>query len=410
VSRERLGRDFGWLWAAFSVSALGTWLAFDAFPLVAILALHARPIEVSLLASVGLAAAALAAVPLAPWVERRRKRHVMMAMDGLRFVALATVPAAYAVGRLRFGQLLVVAAVVATADICFRAAGGACVKSLVGSGHLLTANARFESTAWTATMVGPPLGGALIGVFGPVTTIVADAVSYLLSALGIAAIRADEPLPASSAHDRRLLEGWSYILRHDRLRGLFFNTVLVNGLVLATAPLVAVLMLGRLHIAAWQYGLAFAAPCLGGLLGARLSRRLTPQLGQHAVLRRAGTLRACWSVGLAFIPGGWAGVAVVAAVQLGLVTCVGTFNPVFATYRLEHTPSEHIARTLTAWTVTSRVTVALLTALWGLLAAIIGLRAAIAVAGVLMLATPLLLPANAGARTGAEDREALVAA
>ena len=414
MGRQTLGHDFGWLWAAYSVSILGTCLAFDAFPLIAILALHASPIEVSLLASVGLAMAAAAAVPLGPWVERRRKRRVMVAMDALRFVALASVPACYAIGELRFGQLLAVAAVVGAADICFRAASGAYLKGLVAPEHLLAANARLESTTWTATMIGPPVGGALIGMFGPVITVVTDAASYLLSALGLGLISRGEALPVHPDRGRwqrqELLDGWRFILGHRPLRGLFLNTVAVNGLVLATAPLVAVLMLGRLHIAPWQYGLAFAAPCLGGLVGARLSRRLAPLLGQHAVLRRAGTLRACWSIGLAFIPGGWAGVALVAGVQLGLVTCMGMFNPVFATYRLEQTPTDRLARTLTAWTVTSRISVAVLTAGWGALAAVVGLRAAIAVAGALMLATPLLLPAGADLPAPAREPEALVAA
>ncbi len=191
-------------------------------------------------------------------------------------------------------------------------------------------------------MVGPPLGGALIGIFGPVTTVVADAVSYLLSALGLSAISRHDvrPVRAGSARRRRgeVLEGWRYIRQHPSLRALLANTAVVNGLIMATAPLIAVLMLGRLHIAPWQYGLAFAAPCLGGLIGARLARRLVARHGQHTVLRRAGTWRACWSIGLAFVPGGWAGVGLVALVQLGLVTCCGVFNPVSATYRLEQTP------------------------------------------------------------------------
>jgi len=390
--------QFGWLWAAFGVSTLGTWVAFDAFPIVAILALHARPFEVSLLAAAGLAVSAVLAVPLGPWVERRRKRRVMIAMDCLRFVALASIPAAYATGCLRFGQLLVAAVVVGAADICFRAASGACLKGLVPREHLLTANGRFESTTWTATMVGPPLGGALIGIFGPVTTVIADAVSYLLSALGVGAIAGQEPQPvgATSGRMRRgdALEGWRYILRHPVLRALLANTALVNGLILAPAPLIAVLMLGRLHVAPWQYGLAFAAPCLGGVVGARVARHLAVRYGQSTLLRRAGTLRACWSIGLAFIPGGWAGVALVALIQLGLVTCCAVFNPVSATYRLEHTPADRIARTLAAWTITTKLTVAVLTATWGVLASVMGVRIAIGLAGVVMLATPLLLPSR----------------
>ncbi len=389
-----MGRDFGWLWAAFAASTVGTWLAFDAFPLIAILALHAGPAEVSALAAVGLAVGAVVAVPLGPWVELRRKRPVMIGMDLTRCAALASVPAAFALGWLSFVQLLVVAVVVGAADIAFKAANGAFLKALVRAEDLLVANARFESTTWTATALGPPLGGAMIGLLGPVTTVIANAVSYLLSALGLRAIGWSEPRPARVASRPRagdLLEGWRSILSSPALRPLFFNTVLVNGLILATAPLVAVLMLGDLGFAPWQYALAFGAPCVGGLIGSRLSRRLVARHGQRRVLLGAGALRACWSCGLALVVPGAPGLALVIGVQFGLVTCVGVFNPVFATYRLERTETGRIARTLSAWSVTGSATVAVMTALWGVLAAVVGVRAAIALAGVLMLFTPLLL-------------------
>jgi MFS family permease len=391
-----LGREFGWLWGAYAVSTFGTWLAFDAFPLIAILVLHAGPGQVSVLAAAGLAVGAALAVPLGPWVEFRRKRPVMIAMDLTRFAALMSIPAAFALGRLSFGQLVIVAVVVGAADIAFKAAGGACLKALVRPGDLLVANARFESTTWTATVLGPPLGGAAIGLLGPVTTVVADGVSYLLSAIGVRAIGGHEPPPVRTRSARpragEVLEGWRYILGHPALRPLFFNTVLVNGLVLATAPLLAFLMLGRLGFAPWQYGLAFAAPCVGGLIGSRLAPRLVARFGRHDVIRRAGTLRACWSLGLAFVRPGIAGLVLVMAVELGLITCMGVFNPVFATYRLEETASDRVARTLSAWSVTSSATIAALTALWGVLAQLAGARTAIAIAGLLLLATPLLLP------------------
>jgi Major Facilitator Superfamily len=394
-----LGRRFGWLWAAYAVSTLGTWLAFDAFPLIAVLVLHAGPAEVSALAAAGLAVGAVVAVPLGPWVESRRKRPVMVAMDVTRFAALATVPVAYALGRLGLAQLVVVSVVVAAADIAFRAASGAFLKALVRPGDLLVANGRFEATAWTATMLGPPLGGAAIGVLGPVATVLADAASYLLSAAGIRAIGGPQPRPARAAASRPragdLLAGWRYVLSHPALRPLLFNTILVNGLILATSPLLAVLMLGRLGFAPWQYGLAFAVPCAGGLLGSRLARPLVDRYGRHRVMRAAGTLRVCWSLGLAFIRPGYPGLLLVIAVELGLITCCAVFNPVFATYRLEQAPTDLVARTLSAWSVTANATVAAMTALWGLLAAVTGPRTAIGVAGALLLATPLLLPRRA---------------
>jgi MFS family permease len=394
--RRDLGRQFGWLWAAYAVSAYGSGLGFGAFGLIAIRVLHCGPAEVSALAAAGLAAGAAVAVPLGPWMEFRRKRPAMIAMDLTRFAAVASIPAAFALGRLTFAQLLVVSVIVAAAKIAFRAASGAYLKTLVPPEDLLVANGRFESTTWAAIVVGPPLGGAAIGLFGPVTTVAADAISYLLSAAGIGAIGGGEPRPARTDAARApasdLLDGWRYILTSPALRPVFLNQLLVGGLIMATEPLIAVLMLGRLGFAPWQYGLAFAAPCIGGLIGARLARRLVARFGEHKVMLTAGTLRACWLPGLAFIRPGAAGIVLVIAVQFGLVTCMGVFNPVLATYRLQRTGKDRVARTLSAWSVSSNVTIAALTALWGLLASVTGPRTAMAAAGLLILATPLLLP------------------
>ncbi|MGW5351599.1 MFS transporter [Streptomyces sp. NPDC004031] len=395
---QRLGRRFAWLWGAYGTSALGTWLAFGAFPLIAIRVLHAGPAEVAALSATGAAVGAAVAVPLGPWVEFRRKRPVLVALDLVRCAALLTVPLAYALGALTFVQLLAVSVVVAAADIGFRTASGAYLKTLLPPEHLLTANARFESTAWSTTIVGPPLGGAAIGLLGPVATVVADAASYLLSALGIRASGrgGDEPrpdrgkIPRTRARD--LLDGWRYILADPALRPLFFCAALFNALVMAAEPLLAVLMLGRLGFTPWEYGLAFAAPSLAGLLGSRLARRLVTRFGQHRVLVGSGTLRALWPVGLAFIGPGAGGLALVIGVELGLIFCCAVFNPVYATTRLERAAPDRVARILSAWAVTTKASTALLTAVWGVLGALVGPRPALALAGVLVLATPLLLP------------------
>ncbi|MFB7864908.1 MFS transporter [Streptomyces sp. NPDC056069] len=452
--RVALGRRFGFLWTAYGVSAFGSSLAFNALPLLAIRELHAGPTRVAALASVGAAVGAALAVPLGPWVEFRRKRPVMIAMDLLRFGALASVPAAYALGLLGFAQLLVVSAVVAAAGITFGAASGAYLKWLVGPDDLLTANSRFEGTTWTSILLGPPLGGVLLGALGPVVTVAADALSYLLSALGIHAIGGHEPLPAPKASPsptgecslpdvgqastgqvpgdtttnrsvreapaahlgepaaapaltsaptpgadapRRsraggLTEGWRYILGDPVLRPLFFHTILVNALILAPEPLLAVLLLDRLGFSPWQYGLAFALPCAGGLVGSRVARPLAARFGARRVLLASGTLRTLWPIGLAFVGPGTAGLLLVMVIEFGLIACMGVYNPLFATRRLERTPQERTARTLSAWTVSGRAVIATLTATWGLLAAAVGPRTAIAAAGVLLLATPLLLP------------------
>ena len=396
-TRRSLGRQFGWLWAAYAVSAYGSALGFGAFPLIALLVLDAGPVQVSVLAAVGPAVGALIAVPLGPWVEFRRKRPVLIAMDLVRFAAIMTIPVAYALGRLGFGQLLAVSAVVAAARIAFTGAAGAHLKALVRPDDLLVANARFESTTWSSIAVGPPLGGAAIGLFGPVVTVVVDALSYLLSGLGIAAIRGREQPPPPRTAERRarageVLDGWRFLLGHRDLRGLYLNQLVVAGLIMATEPLLAVLLLGELDFAPWQYGLAFAVPCVGGLIGSRLAHRVVARWGQHRILRTVGTLRAVWLIGLAFVQPGVAGLLTVIAVEFAIIISMSLFNPVLATYRLEHTPGDRVVRTLTAWSVSSSAAIAVLSALGGLLAAATGPRTAIVVAGVLILASPLLLP------------------
>ncbi|MCZ4612363.1 MFS transporter, partial [Streptomyces sp. Lzd4kr] len=418
--------------AAYAVSSLGTGLAFDAFSLIAVVVLHAGATEVSLLAASGLAVGAALAMPLGAWVEFRPKRPVMVAADLIRCAALLSLPVAFALDALDLGQLLLVSVAVAAADITFNAASGAYLKSLLPPQDLLVANGRFEATMWTATALGPPLGGAAFGMLGPMATVLANAAGFLLSALGLRAIGGEEgqqsrgrgfearkerqqphgeehaprkerqqphpDAPSGRPPARDLRAGWRHLLSEPALRPLFLNTVLVNSLIMASAPLLAVLMLGRLGFAPWQYGLAFAVPCLGGLLGSRLSRRLTARHGSHRILLAAGTLRACWPVGLAFVGPGTPGLLLVMAVEFGLITCAGVFNPVLATSRLELTPPDRVTRTLAAWSISTRTATAATTALWGWLAALTGPRTAITLAGALLLATPLLLPWHEHAR------------
>ncbi|MFE0026480.1 MFS transporter [Amycolatopsis sp. NPDC059021] len=399
-----MGRAFGWLWAAYAVSAYGTGLGFGAFSVVAIVVLHAGSAEVAALSSSGLLIGALLAVPLGPWMEFRAKRPVMIAMDVVRFAALATLPLAYWLDVLSFAQLLVISVVTAAAKIAFTAAGGAYLKTIVPADRLLVATSRFEATTWSATVVGPPVGGAVIGLVGPVATVVIDAVSYLFSALGIAAIREPEP-PAKKTSTRRrgdIVEGWRYIFTHDTLRPLFLNAMLVNGFIMAGEPLLSVLMLSHLGFEVWEYGLAFAVPCIGGLIGARLSRRVAARWGEPRVLRVFGTLRACWPLGLAFVRPGVAGLVIVMVTEFGLIVCASLFSSVLSAYRLNHTEADRRARVLAAWSIGTSTSIAVLTLLWGLLAQLIGPRAALALAGILVLGTPFLLRSRS---TLGEQRE-----
>jgi len=332
---------------------------------------------------------------------------------------MMSLPVSYALGVLGFWQLLVVSVIAAAAKIAFTSASGAYLKSLVPREQLLVANARFGSTTWTVTAAAPPLGGVAITLLGPVATVTADAVSYLLSAAAVLAINGKKedlperapltpaPLTVSSrVHD--LAAGWRYLLADPVLRRLLANSVLTGALILATEPLFAILLLSQLKFTPWMYGLAWGVPCVGGFIASRLASRLAARFGRQRLLLVTGWGRACFPVGLAFTFTGLGGLAFFIVFQTGLIIFMGLYTPVYQTYRMERLADDRISRALTAWSITSNATIAAVTALWGVLATLTTPRIAIAAAGVLLLATPALLPrADIEAAAGPSDPRVL---
>ena len=398
-----LGSDFRRLWSAYAISEFGTGVGFGALPLVAVLVLRVPEFQVSLLAALaGLAAAALA-LPAGPFVEFHRKRPVMIAADLARFAALASVPVAMAADALTYLQLCLVAVVQTMSALVFASASGSHLKALAGPADRDTANGRFEATFWTAYSAGPALGGALTSAFGVAWTITADAVSFLLSALGVRSLRTPEPEPPARqapvdrrARVREITGGWHYIMGRPGMRALFLNSQIFGAAMMAASPLLAVLMLGELGFAAWQYGLAWGLPCLGGVLGALAMRPLTRRHGRDRVLLGAGVFRALWLVPLAVLPAGIAGLVVVVVVEFFALFGSGVFNPAFATYRMTETDDGHLSRVIACWAISSRTLQPLGIALGGALAAVTSVRLALLACGLGVLASAAFLPWRAG--------------
>jgi hypothetical protein len=272
---------------------------------------------------------------------------------------MMTIPAAYAFGWLSFVQLLVVSAVVAAAKIAFNAASGAYLKPSCGrrtcSWPTRGSSPRPGAPSWSGRR-SAGRRSACSARSPPWWPTRSATCSRPLGITAIAARKNTRSVPREPGPRLRpgdLLDGWRYILTHPGLRPLFFNNLrgqradhgdrAADRRAHARPP--------RVRAVAVRPGVR--RPCVGGLIGSRLARRLVARFGRHRVCSRRGTLRACWSLGLAFIRPGAAGLVLVIAVQFGLVTCMGVFNPVFATYRLEHTEKDRIARTLSAWSVTA---------------------------------------------------------
>ncbi|SFN95914.1 Predicted arabinose efflux permease, MFS family [Streptomyces sp. cf124] len=339
-------------------------------------------------------ASALIALPLGVRIEHQYKRPVMITADLARCVLLASIPVAMGFDRLTFTQLCVVGVLQTAASVAFDAASGAHLKALVLPEHRLRANSLFETTNWISVSAGPPVGGLLIGALGAAATTVVDALSFLGSAVGIRRIRQPEPAPPAraAAHlGRDIAAGWQYLLRHPGLRPLFFNALLFGGSVMMASPLMAVLMPDELGLAPWQYGLALGLPCLGGVLGSRLTPLLTRRFGQRRVLLVSGVARTLWTILLPLTPSGAPGLCLIVAADFGLLFSAGVFNPSFTTYRMAATPDAFMSRVGTSWSVGAKTCQAAFVIAGGLIAAA-GVRGALFVAGLLCMASALLLP------------------
>ena len=249
-------------------------------------------------------------------------------------------------------------------------------------------------------MVGPPLGGAAIGLFGPVTTVVADAVSYLLSAARASARSAgSEPRPArpdaAAAAGRRPARR---LALHPRPPGaapaVLQHRSLVNGLIMADRAAAR-----RPHARPPRVRAVAVRPRLRRALRRRPARLAAGPPARRPVraapgpAHRRDAARAAGRVGLAFIAPGRGRAAAghrrrARADHLHAASSTRCSPPTGST----RPPTDRVARTLSAWSVSSSASIAALTALWGVLASVTGPRTAIAIAGVLLLATPLLLP------------------
>lgn len=397
-----LSRDFYRLWGAYSVSELGSSVGAGALPLVAILLLDSSSLQVSLLAVISGIASAVIVLPLGPWIEFRRKRPVMCGADLLRCAALASIPVTAALHELTYAQLCVVAIVQTTGGIAFGAASSAHLKNLVTTEQRVTAIGRLDTSQWTANSIGSPIGGILVSWLGTTASVTVDAVSFLLSALGIRRLRSPEPPPPprhpATRRGREIIEGWRYILHHASLRALLINALIFGGAIMAAMPVVTVLMLRDLHLAPWQYGLALGLPCVGGILGSLTAGPLTNRYGLHAVLLTTGVGRTLWMGLIPLAQPGTPGLIVIVIAETLLLFFAGAFNPTFATYRMTHTSEHCLSRVLTAWSISSKLTQPIFIAATGILAAATDPRTAITATAALTAASAAFLPWKATLR------------
>ena len=225
--------DFLLLWGAQSVSEVGSQITNLALPLAAILVLHATTFEVAALNVVDLLPFALFSLPAGVWVDRLRRRPILIAADWGRGIALASIPIAYALGGLTLIQLFAVGFATGTLTVFFDVSYQAYLPSLVGREYIGDGNSKLEVTRSAAQVSGPGLAGVLIGALKAPYTIALDAASFVASALLMTAIRRVEELPETLIASRKrmreeIADGLRYVIGHPIMRPLLVFVAVSN--------------------------------------------------------------------------------------------------------------------------------------------------------------------------------------
>src|SRR4051795_11266543 len=185
--------DFMKLWLGQTVSELGSVVTRTAVPLVALLVLGAGPFEMALLVVSASLAVLLVGFFAGAWVDRLRRRPLLIWADVLRAVLLFSIPAAYLAGALRIEQLYVVVFVEGCLGAFFDAAYPAYVPSLIGVDRVIDGNSKLATSSSLAEIGGPGLAGGLVQLIGAPFAILVDAISFAVSAVSLLLIRTPEP-------------------------------------------------------------------------------------------------------------------------------------------------------------------------------------------------------------------------
>jgi MFS family permease len=275
--------DFRGLFASTTVSQFGQQVTLLALPLVAVLALDASEFQVGLLFAFTTAAFLLVGLPAGAWVDRMRRRRVLIVSDLARAALLVTIPVAWWTDLLTLWQLYVVALASGVFTVFFDVAYQSYLPHLVGRAKLVEGNTKLEGVRAVSDVAGPGLAGQLIQALTAPVALLVDAIAMALSATFVARIRKreDKPERKPDANLRReIAEGLRFVLGHRLLRPIAICTAAANFCLAAYAAMEIVFLARVLGVSEATIGAVFMFVGAGGVLGFLLVRRVVDAVGQ----------------------------------------------------------------------------------------------------------------------------------
>ena len=401
--------NFRKLWVGDTISQFGTQVSQLAIPLVAILFLNATPFEVALLGTVEFLPFLLFTLPAGAWVDRLHRRPILIIGDLGRALALASIPVAYALGTLTIAQLYVVGFAMGILTVFFDVSYQSYLPSLVDRDQLVEGNAKLQASQSAAQIVGPGLGGYVIGVLTAPIAVIVDAASYLASALFVFSIRGSEaPIPPRDgsptgrvervrAFGGEIREGLAFVVGHPYLRMIAGATSTSNLFGNIATGILLVYVVRVLLLDPLQIGLVFSLGSIGAFAGALVANLIAARIGVGRTIVAAMALNGPATLLIAIAPVANPMPFLVASVALGSFTGL-VYNINQVSFRQAITPERMQGRMNATMRFLVWGTIPIGSVLSGILATLFGLSTTIWIGAILSF-TPVLFLVFSSVRT-----------
>ena len=382
--------DFLRLWTGETISQFGSQISQLAIPLTAILVLDATAFEVAALTTVEFLPFIIFTLPAGVWVDRMRRRPILIAGDVGRAVLLGSIPIAYILDVLTLGQLFVVGFLVGICTVFFDVAYQSYLPSLVERNQIIEGNSKLEITRSAAQIGGPGLGGVLIEVFTAPYAVLLDAVSFAASALAIFRIRAVEETPPTVERSdgkkpsmwTELKEGLRFVLSNPNLRAQAGCTSTSNFFSSVSFSIILVYAVRELDLSPGLIGFVFSLGALGGLAAALTATRISSRFGIGPTTIVMAAFFGPTMILYAIAPTGSAAVPLLVTAQLIFGFTVVVYNIVQVSYRQAICPPRLQGRMNSVMRFIVWGTIPLGTLTGGALASWIGLRETIVIGAI----------------------------
>jgi MFS family permease len=269
-------------WAGQTISVFGDQISALAIPLTAVLALHASALEVGILTALAWLPHLLFSLPAGVWIDRREhRRENMIAADLLRGAVLASIPVAWWLGSLTIWHLLAVTFAVGALTVFFDLSSASFFVTLVHRSQYVDANSKLSTSRSLSYIAGPSTAGVLVQVFTAPVALLADAFSFLVSALALRGVHVQEPKVESNGTTARadLVEGFRYLARQPVLRAGVACTSIINFFSFFIFAIFVLYASRSLELSAAAIGVILGAASFGALAGALIAPRVGRRLG-----------------------------------------------------------------------------------------------------------------------------------